>query len=111
VIALSIVYRKKAFILKIPLYPPFPKGDNMKVHLNPKRILPTHFHDEPILFYDLAPAYALIVSGRGACRRGRVFGKKGDVNVSENPFLGKRLHKNNLTQWQYKVKFIFWVFA
>jgi hypothetical protein len=35
-----LIVRKHLF-LKIPLYPPFLKGDNMKVHLNPKRILPT----------------------------------------------------------------------
>jgi len=31
---ISTAYRKKAFILKIPLHPPFPKGDNKDVAIS-----------------------------------------------------------------------------
>jgi len=37
---------KKAFVLKIPLHPPFPKGDNKNHSHIFIRFSPTHFHDE-----------------------------------------------------------------
>ena len=47
---ISIVYHKKAFVLKIPLRPPFPKGNNKDNGQILMRLLPTHFHDEPYFF-------------------------------------------------------------
>src|SRR4030042_5319749 len=43
----STVCHKKAFVLKIPLHPPFPKGDNKDYSHICIKFLPTHFHDEP----------------------------------------------------------------
>ncbi len=54
---LSIVYHKKAFVLKIPPHLPLskggvgrftlPKGDNKDYSDICIKFLPTHFHDEP----------------------------------------------------------------
>jgi hypothetical protein len=44
---LSTLYHKKAFVLKIPLHPPLPKGDHKDYSHIFKWFLPTHFHDEP----------------------------------------------------------------
>jgi hypothetical protein len=43
----STVYHKKAFVLKIPLRPPLPKGDNKDDSHIFMRFLPNHFHDDP----------------------------------------------------------------
>jgi hypothetical protein len=54
------VYHKKAFVLKIPFHPPFPKGDykdNSHIFM---RFLPTHFHDEPYFFCALDSARCLM---------------------------------------------------
>jgi hypothetical protein len=44
---LSILYHKKAFVLKIPLHPPLPKGDHKDYSHLGIEFFPTHFHDEP----------------------------------------------------------------
>jgi len=48
----STVYFKKAFVLKIPLHPPLPKGDNKDQNHIFMRFSPTHFHDEPLLIFN-----------------------------------------------------------
>jgi len=45
---LLTVYHKKAFVLKIPLHPPFPKGDNKDNSHIFIRFSPTHLHNEPL---------------------------------------------------------------
>jgi hypothetical protein len=40
-------YHKKAFVLKIPLNPPLPKGDSKDYSHLFLRFLPTRFCDEP----------------------------------------------------------------
>ena len=44
---LSTVYHKKTFVLKIPLHPPLPKGDNKDYRIIFMRFLPTHLREDP----------------------------------------------------------------
>jgi hypothetical protein len=47
---LSTVYHKKASVLKIPLTPPLPKGDNKDDSHIFMRFLPTHLSEDPKLY-------------------------------------------------------------